>query len=207
MQQLTDYDSTTVFARLTITNIFPFFSGVGLDRQINTSKMKHSIPFKHFDYAIPFADTHANRMGSGDGSSFDTHLPPLKVSIDFEKRELILEGKDFFERDSIQKPQPVVSNPDNARIRVKATIYSGFTMKLSEFTKDELVFSMDGILDDGKKIGNCSGLLVFSKPINRNGSEAGEYHLTIYLYDDSDDKGEIKLRLTMYAFSKNALFN
>ena len=207
MQQSTDYDSTTVFARLTITNIFPFFSGVGLNRQINTCKMKHAIPFKHFDYAIPFPDAHANRMGSGNGSSFDTHLPPLKISIDFEKRELTLEGKDLFARDSNKKPQPIVSNPDNERIRVKATIYSGFSMKLSEFTKDELVFSMDGSLDDGKKIDKCSGLLVFSKPINRNGSEAGEYHLTIYLYDDFDDEREIKLRLTMYAFSKNALFN
>jgi len=192
MQQLTDYDSPTVIALLTITTIFSFFRGVGLNCQINTSKMKHSIPFKHFDYAVPFPDTHANRTGSGDGSSFDTHLPSLRVSIDFEKRELTLEGKGLF---------------DNEKIRVKATIYPGFGVNLSEFTKDEFVFSMDGSLDDGKKIDKCSGLLVFSKPIDREGTEAGEYHLNIYLYDDFDDEREIKLRLTMYAFSKNALFN
>ena len=156
--------------------------------------MKHSIPFKRFDYAASSPDTYANPTGSGDGSSVDMHLPALKVRIDFEKSVLTLEEK-------------IVSNPDNARIRVKAAIYPGFSINLSEFTKDELIFSMDGSLDDGKRINKCSGLLVFSKPIYKDGSEAGEYHLTIYLSDDFDDGREIKLRLTMYAFSKNAPFN
>jgi hypothetical protein len=146
-------------------------------------------------------------MGSGDGNSFETHLTPLKVSIDFEKKNLYLEGKGLFEKGSVQKPQPIVSIPDSERIRVKGVISSGFTINLSEFTKDELVFSMDGSLDDGKTINSCSGLLVFGKTINRDGSEPGEYHLTVYLYDDFNQEREIKLRLTMYPLLPNAALN
>src|SRR5882757_1865523 len=99
--------------------------------------MKHSIPLKRFDYAVPFSDTYANRLGSGDGDSFETHLTPLKVSIDFEERNLYLEGKGLFEKDSVQKQQPNQSRSDNVRIRVKTTISSGFSINLSDFTKDE----------------------------------------------------------------------
>jgi hypothetical protein len=206
--------SPTVFARSTIINDFSFISAVSLNRQINTCNMKHSIPLKRFDYAVPFPDTYDDRPGSGDGDPFETHLAPLKVSIDFEKRDLYLEGTDLFEKDvvqiekdSAQKPQRMASIPGNEGIIVKATFSSGFHINLSEFTKDELVFPMDGILDDGKTLNSCSGLLMIAKTINRDGSETGEYHLNVYLYDDSDNDREIKLRLTMYPLLPNALLN
>jgi hypothetical protein len=169
--------------------------------------MKHSIPLKRFDYAVPFSDTYDDRMGSGYGDPFEMHLAPLKVSIDFEKRDLYLEGTDLFEKDPVQMPQPGASIPDNKGIIVKATFSSGFRIGLSEFTKDELVFPMDGIFDDGKTISSCSGLLVIAKTIKRDGSETGEYHLSVYLYDDSDNDREIKLRLTMYPLLPNASLN
>lgn len=167
--------------------------------------MKNNIPLKRFEYTAPSPDTYAKRMGSA-GDPFDTHLPLLQVSLDFEKRELHLEGKDLFEKDPIQKPQSILL-PDNERIRVKAGISSGFSIRLSELAKDELVFSIEGSLDDGKSIDSCSGLLVFSQAISIDGSETGQYHLTLYLYDDFDDEREIKLRLIMYAFSETAFFN
>jgi len=168
--------------------------------------MKHSIPLKRFDYAVPFPDTYDDRMGSGGGDPFETHLAPLKVSIDFERRDLYLEGTDLFEKGPVQKPRPIASVPDNEGIIVKATFSSGVRINLSGSTQDEIVFSMDGILDDGKTINSCSGLLVIAKTINRDGSETGEYRLSVYLYDDSADR-EIKLRLTMYPLLPNASLN
>jgi hypothetical protein len=169
--------------------------------------MKHSIPLKRFDYAVPFPDMYDDPMGNGGGDPFEKHLAPLKVSIDFEKRDLYLEGTHLFGKESVQKLQPIASIPGNERVVVKATFSSGFRLSLSEFTKDELVFSMDGILDDGKTINSCSGLLVIAKMVNRDGSETGEYHLNVYIYDDSDDEREIKLRLTMYPLLPNASLN
>jgi hypothetical protein len=169
--------------------------------------MKQYIPLKRFEYSVPCSGICAKRMGSWVSDPFETHLPLLKVKIDFEKRDLYLEGKGLIERGSVQKPEADLSASDNERISVKATISSGFSINLSDFANDELVFSLEGSLDDGKTINSCSGLMVLGNTISRNGQEGNEWRLTVYVYDDCDDEREIKLRLMMYSLSENAPIN
>lgn len=169
--------------------------------------MKHSILLKRFEYSIPGSDTDNNGMDSRDNHPFEMYLPQVKVSIDFEKRSLFLEGNGSLMMTSTRNPDLTIAAFDKERIRVKATIHPGFTVDLSDSTNNGLVFSLEGILDDGKDINSCSGLLVLDNMTKRNEPGGKEWWLTIYLYDDYDDEREIKLRLTMCSVSENAQLN
>jgi hypothetical protein len=108
------------------------------------------------------------------------------VDVDFEKSTLRLAGE---------------------RLKVKATIYPGFGVDLSDETNDGLVFSLDGILEDGKTINSCSGLLVLHSATDRKGRSGSEWRLSVYLYDNNNDEREIILNLTMGPVSGNAGLN
>ena len=110
-----------------------------------------------------------------------------KVSIDFEKKKLSLTG--------------------DIGIEIRATLYPGLTGALAGFSTGELIFSLEGIMQDSKHINTCSGLLVLENLTRGQGSEGREWHATLFLYDDNTDGREIKLRLTMYCPSANPELN
>ncbi|HMI63984.1 MAG TPA: hypothetical protein VK518_23870 [Puia sp.] len=108
------------------------------------------------------------------------------VDVDFEKKCLRLVGEG---------------------LKVNATIYSGSGVELSDELSDGLVFSLEGILEDGKTINTCSGLLVLHHAIVRKGQSGKAWHLSVYLYDDHDDEREIRFNLAMQPMSENAPLN
>jgi hypothetical protein len=63
----------------------------------------------------------------------------VTIEIDFEKRNLALKGEG---------------------IKISTTIHSGYSVDLSDKTNDGLVFSLDGVLEDGKTINTCSVILL-----------------------------------------------
>jgi hypothetical protein len=155
--------------------------------------MKQPILLKRFEYCIPAPGADVNGME--------------KVSIDFEKRKLSLTGDVVLVPDRSRKARRAHSTCARERIEVRATIYPGFTGALTGFSADELIFSLEGIMQDSKKINSCSGLLVLEYLTNGQGSEGREWHATLYLYDDKSNGREIKRRLTMYCPSANAELN
>jgi hypothetical protein len=110
----------------------------------------------------------------------------VNFEIDFEKGNLAIEGEG---------------------IKVKTTIYSGFCSNLSDKTDDELVFSLQGIMEDGKTINSCSGLLVLYSATKRRARAGTDWRVVIYLYDDYDGDREIKLNLTMSLLAGNPELN
>jgi len=108
------------------------------------------------------------------------------VDVDFEKKCLRLVGEG---------------------LKVHTTIYPGFGVDLSDETNDGLVFSLEGILEDGKTINTCSGLLILHNAIYRKGRHGRAWHLSVYLYDDNNDEREIRFNLAMEPMSENAAFN
>jgi hypothetical protein len=148
------------------------------------------LPLKRVEYCIPgFCPGSASAFGQ-NAAAGATHFHMANVSIDFENRTLSLAG--------------------DIGIKVSATIYPGFTAVLA----DELVFSLEGIIEDSQHMNPCSGLLVLDNFLNEHQSEKDkkgkknkEWHATLYLYDDHIDGREIKLKLTMYGLSVNAELN
>jgi hypothetical protein len=110
----------------------------------------------------------------------------VNFEIDFEKGNLALEGEG---------------------IKIKTTIYPGFSVDLSDKTNDELVFSLQGIMEDGKTINSCSGLLVLYCSTEKKARADVDWRVAVYLYDDYEGDREIKLNLTMSLLTGNPELN
>lgn len=167
--------------------------------------MKNPLPLRRFEYCVPNPD--ANGMIISDMHSFATNFPLVNVDIDFEKRNLSLEADACLIMMDSQDQKPVCPAGSHDRIKVRATIYKSFSINLSNFAEDELVFSLEGILEDGKSITSCSGVLVLNGAADRKEQGATKWYLAVYLYDDYDDEREIKLKLAMHSFAGNAELN
>ena len=90
---------------------------------------------------------------------------------------------------------------------MNAHIYCGLNINLSGSTGDELVFLLEGIVDDGDSKNPCSGLIVIGNRTNMHKSGGKEWDLRISLYDNNNEDREIKLDLMMYSLSQNAELN
>src|ERR1700754_3464478 len=146
--------------------------------------MKNSIPLKRLEYCIP--DTAAENYSM------------TNVNIDFEKGNLSLEGDSQLMGVETRKQRLVRSATKKGRIKVNATIFPGVNAHLSDIASGELVFSLEGILEDGKSVNSCSGLLVLNNTAGTQGHGVEKWRLAVYLYDDYNEKREIKLMLTMH---------
>jgi hypothetical protein len=155
--------------------------------------MKQHIPLKRIEYCISAPDAAVDGM--------------KKVSIDFEKGKLSLTDDIGLVPDRSRKAKRARSTSARERIEVRATIYPGLNGGLVGFSANELIFSLEGIMQDGKHINSCSGLLVLDNLTSGDGSDGREWHATVYLYDDAGYGREIKLRLTMYCPSANPELN
>jgi hypothetical protein len=100
----------------------------------------------------------------------------VTIEIDFEKRNLALQGEG---------------------IKISTAIHSSYSVDLSDKTNDGLVFSLDGVLEDGKTINTCSGLLVLYCGSEWKVRCDRDWRLAVYLYDDDNEDREIKLNITM----------
>jgi hypothetical protein len=166
--------------------------------------MKH-LPLKRFEYCIPGPG--ATAEGMKIQGNHGLHFEQTNVSIDFENRNLSLEGDIRLVPNSARKLRRARSTAAGERVKVKATLYPGLNVGLAGSLADELVFSLEGVMEDSKNINSCSGLLVLDNLTNVHGLKGEEWHATLYLYDDRIDGREIKLRLTMYCISANAELN
>jgi|HubBroStandDraft_2_1064218.scaffolds.fasta_scaffold1265210_1 hypothetical protein len=110
----------------------------------------------------------------------------VTIEIDFEKGNLAIQGEG---------------------IKVKTSIYPGVSVDLSEKTNDELIFSLQGILEDGKIINTCSGLLVVYRTTQVRVRGVRDWRVAVYLYDDYDNEREIKLNLTMWHLAGDPKLN
>jgi hypothetical protein len=164
------------------------------------------LPLKRVEYCIPGSGAAVDGMKVRKNRVFGLHFQMTNVSIDFENKRLRLAGDIGLVPHRSRKSRWPRSTPAGERIKVNATIYPGFSAELAS-TEGELVFSLEGIMEDSRYISACSGLLVVDNLIEGQGSEAGEWHATLYVYDDHIDGREIKLRLTMYDHSDNAELN
>jgi hypothetical protein len=146
--------------------------------------MKRHIALKRFEYCIP-----------GFSAAFDGIR---KLSIDFEKKELSLTGDIGAIPDRPRKLWRPFSTSATERIEIKATIHPGVIGALTGLSGNEVIFSLERTIRDGKRINSCSGLLVLENLPYGHGCDDREWHATLYLYDNKNDGREIKLRLTMY---------
>jgi hypothetical protein len=169
--------------------------------------MKQPIYLKSFEYSIPASEKDLNHRGILYRDYFKMHLPLVKVNIDFEHKYLVLESNGFPTKCPLSKSALTRFEYGKERIKVNANIYCGLNINLSRSSGDELVFFLEGIMDDGESKNPCSGLLVIETATSIYESGGKEWDLRVYLYDNNNEDKEIKLDLMMYSLSQNAELN
>lgn len=168
--------------------------------------MKQQIPIKRFEYCTAERGTASGTRVVPDSRPVDTDFRLMTIDIDFEGRTLCLEGISKTESGQ-RRPRWARSGSNGEFIKVFATICPGPGSPLSGTTDDGLVLSLDGILEEGKKVSSCNGLLMLHCSAEKRGWLGGEWCLAVYLYDDYHNRREICLNLSMWPLSENAGLN
>jgi hypothetical protein len=129
--------------------------------------MKQPAYLKSFEYSIPASE-----------KDF------VKINIDFVNKCLSLKanGRGF--------------DSEMESVQVNARMNGGSDINLPGSSDEEMVFLLEGTIDDGKIKNSCSGLIVIDK-----------WNLRVCLYDNTNDDMEIKLDLMTYSVSPNAALN
>jgi hypothetical protein len=169
--------------------------------------MKQPVYLKSFEYSIPASEKDFPDGGYLFREYVEMHLPLVKVNIDFENKYLFLESNGMQGKSFSSKTELTRFAFEKERIKVNAHIYCGLDINLSGSTGDELVFLLEGVVDDGESRNPCSGLIVIGNRTNVHESGGKEWHLRISLYDNNNDNREIKLNLKMYSLLQNAELN
>ena len=169
--------------------------------------MKQHIHLKSFEYSIPASEKDFHQRGNLYRDYFNMRLPLVKVNIDFENKYMILESNGYSTKNSTSTSEPRRFDFEEKRIKVNANIYCGLDINLTGCSGDELVFLLEGIMDDGESKNPCSGLLVIDTATNIYESGGKEWDLRVYLYDNNNEDREINLDLMMYSISQNAELN
>lgn len=169
--------------------------------------MKQPVYLKSFEYSIPASEKDFPDRGYLYREYIEMHLPLVKVNIDFENKYLFLESNGMQGKSSSSKTELTKFAFEKERIKVNAHIYCGLDINLSGSSNEEMVFLLEGIIDDGESKNSCSGLIVIDNRTYTHESGRKEWDLRISLYDNSNDAREIKLDLMMYSLSQNAELN
>jgi hypothetical protein len=169
--------------------------------------MKQPVYLKSFEYSIPASEKDFNDVSNLHGDYLEMHSPLVKVNIDFVNKCLFLESNGIQSKALSSKTELTRFAFEEERIKVNAHIYCGLDINLSGSSNEEMVFLLEGIVDDGESKNPCSGLIVIDGRTNMQESRGKEWDLRICLYDNNNDEREIKLDLMMYSLSQNAALN
>ncbi|HEV3222035.1 MAG TPA: hypothetical protein VGZ90_04115 [Puia sp.] len=169
--------------------------------------MKQPVYLKSFEYSIPASENYFNDRSNLHGDYLKMHSPLVKISIDFVNKCLFLESNGIQSKALSSKTELSRFAFEKERIKVNAHIYCGLDISLSGSSNEEMVFLLEGIVDDGESKNPCSGLIVIDGRTNIRESGGKEWDIRISLYDNNNDEREIKLDLMMYSVSQNAELN
>ncbi len=169
--------------------------------------MKQPVFLKSFEYSIPASERDLNESGYLYRDHLEMHLPLVRVSIDFENKYLFIESNGNLATTLSNKLELIRFDFDKRRINVNANICCGLDINLSASADDDLVFILDGYIDDGEYKYPCTGLLIIDNREPGLQSVESEWDLRVHLFDNINKEKEINLGLTMCSLSQNAELN
>ncbi|MFT3937020.1 MAG: hypothetical protein QM726_25565 [Chitinophagaceae bacterium] len=165
--------------------------------------MQTPVLFKTFNYSIvpATADTQ-----SAEEKAVTLQQALVDVNIDFEHEDFKLEGDWQYMMAANKHAEENWFNCHN-RVSIKASIYPGTTIDLTDDKNDGLVFLIEGTIKDNENTDSCSGLLVMDKIVNDNETTLNKWNLSFYLYDSAHDDCEIAFKFPVYGKPANDLLN
>jgi hypothetical protein len=92
----------------------------------------------------------------------------------------------------------------NRQVQIQMDIFPNEIIDLGNNWNKELMLPLDGTIKDESVLNACSGMLVLKNA--RNNKNSNLWRVVIYIYDHSDDAGEIKIDLPLY-LGKESILN
>ena len=167
--------------------------------------MKTPALFKKFNYSIAPVALANKTVTSNNAGSNEASL--VNVTIDFEQEDFSLEGDWQYMMSSNKHAEKNWFNCHQQRVSIKANIYPGLAIDLSDDNNDGQVFIIEGTIKDDDNTGSCSGLLVLDKIATSDKANTSKWNMSFYLYDTAHDDCEISFRFPVYGRPTNELLN
>jgi len=164
--------------------------------------MNTSTIFKTFNYTVlPAASMPGNTQDPDEKTTL------VKLDIDFEKENFALEADWQYIMQLNKYAEKTWFDCHQQQVTIKASIFPGVAIDLSDENNDGLVFMIEGIIKDKDGTGICSGLLVLDKTTADNKTGDNKWNISCYLYDNGHDNCEIAFRLPVNHPGKNNILN
>lgn len=177
-----------------------------IDESTKNMIMKTTTLLHCFEFAIMPAASLVSLHGN-ENHPVATHLPLMRVNIDFEKSRLLLDGEWQFLVAANVRARSKWFSYHEARVTVDLSLFHATVIDLSDPFNDGIVIVADGIINDGSSINSCSGMVILDKSAHPQKPGYHNWDITFYLYDYQEDKCEIKFRLPLYLNTVNEINN
>ena len=167
--------------------------------------MKKQSVLKYFEYRIqPPAMALAQ---TGRKHIAIQHLPLMKVAFDFEKGKMKLEGDWNFMINVNKHNEANYFTQNRERVRIDASILPVFPINFCDPATDGLMLPLEGTINDGESIGDCTGLVVLDMLPGTGKPAMGQYQVSFYIYELQYEFCEIKFRIPLYPELDGGYFN
>lgn len=167
--------------------------------------MKHPSLLKQIKYA---SIAPAYIMADSKSRKFTPwHLPLMKVNIDMESGDFVLDGNWQYLMSGSKHNDDNLNMHHRERININAKIYAAVPIDLNNTGNDGLMFPMEGTIKDGSCTNSCSGLLVIDNVHNWKGQFSPLWNVSFYLYDNQFGHCEITHKIPLHIADGNQLFN
>ena len=155
--------------------------------------MENNLTLRQYEYSIPVLPLAQPATGKKVNNRPEKHSSLIKVTIDFEFGNLLIEG----EWQSL-----IAGNGNNdlscynsfkENVFLRASLQPAFPVSLDCNANDGLALTVEGQIEDKDQLSDCTGLLVLEKNVT-------DLHWTIkmYLYEIESPNWEIKMTIPLY---------
>jgi hypothetical protein len=161
--------------------------------------MEHQQLLRSFEYSILHSEDVSPRKSffRRDKDRASASTPLVTVRIDFEHGNFFLEGSWKFMMASNKNVRQSRAARKRERVRVKSALYPSLPLDLADENNENFFFTLDGVIQDDAMLSSCSGMLIVQQIRYTDGGLTGEWMLTFYLYDVTENGCEIKFNLPM----------
>lgn len=159
--------------------------------------MEINTKLQQFEFAIM---TPVSVMETIEQKNYNSicHLPLMRVTIDFAKGRLLLDGDWRFMVYANKHAQPEWLSHYKGRVTIDLSLYPAAVIDLSDPFNNGIVLPADGTIHGGNMMNSCSGLVILDRPSSSKKNGCHGWDITFYLYDDRKDECEIKFKLPVY---------
>lgn len=160
-----------------------------------------------FEYTVPPSSLSISGPAQRSFKAMADHANLLRVIVDFEAGEVIIEGDRKFILQTSAGNRDNVLSSSTERIIIQANLSSFKPLDLDDVNSVAFIFPLDGCIEDGDTVRTCTGMVAVDHVLNDLNNEIQNSFISIYIYDMESDDNEIMFRFPAYPGNINCNSN